>query len=637
VADKDNDPPSANSKREEQPAAEKVPDALLLQRLRAETKQTGPLAEDVRRELRRLRAEKAEGDAEATRRELQRLRAELSADSVRSVKEAVAGEPGVKPFDKLAESGRAALAERDYEIAVRDLTRAAVLDPSDRDVQALLDAARQGLDKVNKEVPEALAKAKKALLDGDVEEAKNIYAVLLLVAPKDRRVREAVARLQARIAKGEVTSGGESRWLTVDEIEALAEPRPRPSYNWRLGDVNPEIYDRAVAAGRVYRLTAEQQGERSAAAARDRTAALQGETDRARRWGKDHDAGTAEEGERARGAGRAWLEAVIAGDGRIARAGREARAGWDEQEARRARIARDLEGAWRQQDERIHGAAAGQMLGLLQHHDRIAEAVRQHDALAKQQGERMAAAITGARGAWAEQGERVARAGRENDAGLRLLLARAQESGRQLDAGVREQDERGAVVRHDDRAGRGEVGERLRAGAREGRENVIGQGPRFEGIGRGDEMDERFRAADRDRRLTAWELEERIKSAAHDKAVALQTRHSGEVKPPPEPDRVGPPPPQVEDPAEKQKRLEEADRAQEERNRKAREAAELRRLLAEREQRRRDVEELKKLLEEKEALEREAAELKLLRAEKERLERLREGLKGVTQDSKKKD
>jgi hypothetical protein len=210
-----------------------------------------------------------------------------------------------------------------------------------------------------------------------------------------------------------------------------------------------------------------------------------------------------------------------------------------------------------------------------------------------------------------------------------LLIGRAQEAGRRLDDGLRAQGDPGRAAHQ---PGGGEVGDRLRTGARAGRETLAGQGGRFGG-GRPDtEIDDRARAAFGP--LTARELEDRIKWGARDQRVAIETRHSAEVQPAPEPE-APPPPPRVEDPAEKEKDRDAAERALEERNRKAREAAELRRLLAEREQRQRDLYELKKLLAEKEARQREADELKLLRAEKERLQRLRDGFKGITEEPKK--
>jgi hypothetical protein len=610
------------------PAAELGPDPRQLQRLRAEKEAAGDLARDVRRELRLLRAEQAERQAEAeeVRRQLQLLRVELWPDSVRSVKEAVA--PGEEPFDRLASGGRAALADRDYETAVRDLTRAAVLDPTDRDVRDLLAAAREALERLNKEVPEALAKAKLALLDGDVEAARNIYAVLLVVAPRDRRVRDAVGQFQSRIAKKEIPDG-ESRWLTAEEIEALTGPRPRRSYDWSLGGVNPEVTARAVAHGHAYRLSLEEQTARSRSVGAERDVALQNETDRAGRAGREHDAGADEEAGRMRSAWNAGLESLTASTGRSARAGREAHALWEAQDARVAQIGRELEGVWRQQDQRAHDAAAGQMLGLLQQHGRIVQAARDHDALAREQGERMAAGGGGGGAAWAEQGERVMRAGRDNDAGLRLLIGRAEEAGRRWEAGARAQDDRGNIARREGGPG-GEVGDRFRAGVRAGRENVIGKG-RIDGGGHNAEADERSRAAVG--RLTARELEDRITGGARGQRLALDVWHTGAVKPSREVE-APPPPPRVESPAEKQKERDEAERALAERNRKAREAEEQKRLLAEREQRQRDLEELKKLVREKEAMEREAAELKLLQAEKERLQRLRD-FKGVTEDQKK--
>ncbi len=612
------------------PAVEPAPDPLQLQRLRAEKEVTGPLARDLRNELRLLRAEQAERRAEAqeVRRQLERLRAETSADTVRSVEEALAGGPGEVPFDKLAARGRAALAERDYEIAVRELTRAAALEPTDRNLQALLEAAHEGLDKVNKEVPEALEKAKDALFVGDVEAAKNIYAVLLLVAPKDKRVRDAVGRLQARIAKGEVFTV-EPRWQTAEEVAALNDRPPRPpSYDWHLGGVNPEITARAIAYGQVYRMSAEQQTARGWAAGRERDVALQGESERAGRAGREHDAGIDEEGRRNRSAWSSELEALAVETARSGRAGKEARSAWDAQDARLALIGRELDGVWRQQDERAHKGAAGQMLGLLDQNGRIAQAVREHELLAREQGARMVAGGVG-RGEWVEQGERAARAGRDLDAGLRVLIGRAEEAGRRLDAGLRAQDERGIAARRE--AGGAEIDDRIRAGGRAGRENLVGQGQRFEGGRRDPEADERAR--DAARRQMAQELEDRILWAARDQRMVLGTRHNAEMPAPREPEAS--PPPRVEDPAEKEKERDDAERALEERNRKAREAAELKRLLAERDQRQRDLDELKKLVAEKEAQEREADELKLLRAEKERLQRLRDDFKGVVQEPKK--
>jgi hypothetical protein len=618
-------------------SVEKPDNPRLLQRLRVESSAAKPLAQDVRRELRLLRAEMAERNAEAeeVRRQLQQLRSQLSPDAVRSVKDSVGGTPGEAPFDKLVERGRAALAERDYEVAVRDLTRAAVLEPADPDVQALLQAARAGLDKVNREVPDALERAKVALLDGDVEQAKNILGVLLLVAPKDRRVREAVGHLQARLAKGDPASGGESRWLTAEEIAALNNRLPPPPTSWRLGEINPEITGRAIAYENLYRMTADQQSARNRSVGGEHTAALQGETDRAWRAGREHDAATAEENTRSRTAWDAGREGLIEESGRGAGAGREAQVAWQAQDARLTQFGRQLEAAWRQQSDRGYSVATEQMLGLLQQNGRVGEAVRQHDVLARQQGERMAGAAGDAAAARVEQRDRVVRAERENNAGLRLLVERAQEIGRQLTTGARVQDERGAVLRGDERQGRNEVNERFRAGARGGRDNIAGQGQRFDG-GHGQGMDERVRAAVRDRQLTGDELADRLMANVREQRSGVETRHSGEVQSRAETETPAPPPPQAEDSAEKQKERDEAERALAERNRKAREAAELKRLQDESDQRRRDAEELKKLIQGRETREREATELKLLQAEKERFEHLGVGLKGVPEYPKKK-
>lgn len=619
------DPPRRPVEQEEEPPAV---DPVQLQRLRADKDVTGPLVRDLRRELRLLRNEQAERRAEAqeVRRQLDRLRAEMSAEAVRSVEESVAGEPGVTPFDRLAARGRDALTERDYEVAVRELTRAAALDPDNADVRALLDTARAAQDKVNKEVPEALDRAKEALFRGDVEDAKNIYAVLLLTAPKDKRVREAVGRLQTRMAKGEISTDG-SRWLTVEEIEGRHDsPARRPHDWWSLGGANPEITARAIAYGRVYRSSIEEQTTRGQAGGLERDAALRGETDRADRAGRDHDAGLDAEGRRI---GSAWAEGMMGlaeGTARSDQAGHDAQIARQEQDARLARVSQELEGVWRQQGQRAHDGAAGQMLGLLQQHGRIAEAVRRHDALLWEQGGRMAG---GGGGAWVEQDERAGRARRDLDAGLRMLIGRAEEAGRRFDAGLRAQNDRSRTQRPTEGA---EVGDRFRNGAHTGRENMTGQEPRFNG-GRPDpEIDERAR--DAAGRMTARELEDRIRWGTRDQRIAMETRHNSEVHPHAEPD-APPPPPRVEDPAAKEKERDDAERALEERNRKARETAELRKLTAEREQRQHDLDELKKLVAEKEAQQRDLDELKLLRAEQERLRRLRDGFKGIAQEPKK--
>ncbi len=307
------------------------------------------------------------------------------------------------------------------------------------------------------------------------------------------------------------------------------------------------------------------------------------------------------------------------------RARRDARTAQDEQDARAARIIRDLKGVWRQQGERAQGGAAGQRLGLLNQHERIAEAVRQHDALLREQRARM-----GGGGPSDEQGERARRAGRDLDAGLRLLVRRAEQAGRGIDDGVRAQGDPGRGMRND--PGAGEVGDRFQAGARAGRENLVGQGGRVGGDRPNPEIDERARAADAG--LTGRELEDRVKGAARGQREAVETRHGDEVQPPPKPEAPAPAP-RVDDPARKEKERDDAERALEDRNRKARESAELRRLLAEREQRQRDLDELKKLLAEKEAQQRDADELKLLLAEKERLRRLRDGFKGITENPEK--
>ena len=594
--------------KKEEPAV----DPQQLERLRQQNALTGELAQDVRRELQLLRKKaQHQAESEEMRRKIEQLRKELGRDNANSIQEAVTGDSSQTPFQKLADNGRTALAERDYEIAVRDLTRAAVLNPSDADVIALLKSAREALDKIDKEVPEALEKAKIALLDGDVEQAKNIYEVLMLVAPKDRRVRDAVGAFQARLAKGNENdiNTGDSRWLTADEIDALTNRTPLPSANWRLDRINPDITSRSIAYGQTYRRSTGELTGRSMTAGGERTAALQGETDRAAREGRERNAGFGEEDGRARIAWQEGLQGLAEGTGRAGRTVAEAREVWMAQDMRLARINRELQGVWREQGERGRDAAAGQMIGLLQQHGRIAEVVRQHDVLLREQGQRMAGGAAGGRAGLAEQGDRVGRAGREQNAALHELLDRARNAGRQFDAALQAQNERGAIARREGQQGGREMDDRLRGGARAGLDNLTGQGARFSGASWDFEID-RTRSNTRDHLMTGRDWEDHLRDLARDQDRMVASRHkdwlppASKIETPPPKKETPPPPPQVDDPADRQKERTEADRALDEKNRKAREAAELKRLKDEEAQRRRDVEELKKLVQQKEALER---------------------------------
>lgn len=648
---------------------------LALQQLKTDKAQNEARAKDIAQQLAKLRAEKAqmEKEAEAVAKQLDNLRNQVPSDILKTARDKAQKADTQASFQKLMESGRTNLYARKYDAAVADLTLAVTIDPQSPEANSALKEAKAGQARIRQEVQKALTLLREALAVGDLKEAKYQLNTAMMLLPDDPEVlrhqylvknREEIQpqvdvltkrgqdlalegrfdeaaqvfakavrlvpdapiykqmlevskhasrkQTETRLALEHAEEVARTRAATHDRMRSLREHTERIIAELKQQFVAMQLHtDRATTASRIQMAGIYEQTDRMTFASGLQALGLRDQTDRMTRASSAQTADLGQQTDRMSGAVRMQMVGLMEQTDRMTGAAGLQMAGLREQTDRMT-AAGLIQGANLQsQTDRMTAASGGQLRVLVDQTERMSGVSRQQTAGLMEQTDRMSGAAGMQMAHLQQQTDRMAVASRLQAASLQDQTDRMTAfSGAQL-AGLREQNDRAAGTTRQQMAGLMEQTDRMTgaAGAQmtalRNQSDRAADAARLQLAGLNEQTDRMTGAASVQMSYLDAQTE-RMAEAARQPIVPFRVRT----------DLTGPP----RDNLTSNGPNPGAEDQHEERQRRLREAAELKRLQTEKDKQTRDEAELKQLLADKEKLNRNALELRQLLLEKEKLD-----------------